>query len=264
MRRDRGFALLIVLWSLVLITLLLTQVTAAGRSEAALASNLRRAAILRAQTDGAIYTAVFHLLDPASFWAADGATHLVRLPGANIEVRVSDEAGKANPNHVSPAFMNALLRAVGASSIDADRVASEIVQWRYPSAQAIAASPNAQRYRAAGLAYAPPSADFQSIAELGLVLGMTPGLLSRLEPHLTVFTDTDPDPRLGDPAVVRAFQILGAPSPPGSPPPPRAVTITAVASGPDGSHFARSAVVSLGFDQQRQPFRIVAWSAPPL
>ncbi len=80
MRRDRGFALLIVLWSLVLITLLLTQVTAAGRSEAALASNLRRAAILRAQTDGAIYTAVFHLLDPASFWAADGATHLVRLP----------------------------------------------------------------------------------------------------------------------------------------------------------------------------------------
>jgi len=45
--RQRGFALLIVLWSMALLALLLTQVTATGRSETQLADNLRRAIVRR-------------------------------------------------------------------------------------------------------------------------------------------------------------------------------------------------------------------------
>ena len=261
--RDGGFALLIVLWSLVLITLIVTQVTAAGRSEAVLTSNLRRAAALRAETDGAVNLAIFNLLDPASGWSADGATHRTRLGDAAMAIRVTDEFGKINPSLASAAVLAALLRAVGEGADAADELAANIVQWRFPSADDAATGAKAQRYRAAGKDYAPPNANFQSVGELGLVLGMTPELLARLAPHLTLYTDTDPDARRADPVVARALALAGTPPPTGALPPARVVTVLVDAVGDTGARFARQAVVSLGADRAGRPFRIVAWTTPP-
>jgi general secretion pathway protein K len=260
---QRGFALLIVLWSLVLIALLVTQVTATGRSEAVLAGNLRRAAALRAETDGAVQEAAFHLLDAAAPWTADASVHVLREPGAAVSIRIVDEAGKINPNHASPAVLAALLRVSGQSAVDADRIASEIVQWRFPSADPPATGAKAQRYRAAGKDYAPPNADFETVSEVGLVLGMTPTLLARLTPFLTVYTDTDPDPRLAGPVVAAALASVGTPVPTGPLPPPRVVTVTATGVAPEGGEFIRRAVVSLGPDRAGALFRIVTWDAPP-
>jgi general secretion pathway protein K len=260
--RERGFALLIVLWSLVLIALLITQVTASGRSEAVLAGNLRRAAALRAETDGAVQEAVFHLLDPAAAWTADGSVHVLHPPGAAVSIRIVDEAGKINPNHASPAVLAALLRASDQSAVDADRIASEIVQWRFPSAAPPATGEKAQRYRAAGKDYAPPNADFETVSEVGLVLGMSPALLTRLRPYLTVYTDTDPDPRLASPIVAAALAFVGTPAPAGPLPSARVVTITAAGVAPEGGEFIRRAVVSLGPDRAGAPFRIVTWDNP--
>ena len=58
-----GFALLIVLWSVVLLALLATGITAAGRSQTQLAGNVRRAAAAEAAADGGIYAAAFHTTD---------------------------------------------------------------------------------------------------------------------------------------------------------------------------------------------------------
>ncbi len=262
-RREHGFALLIVLWSLVLIALLITQVTATGRSEAVLAGNLRRAAALRAETDGTVQEAAFHLLDTAAPWAADGSAHVLRLPGAAVSISIVDEAGKINPNHASPVLLAALLRAAGQSAVDADRIASEIVQWRFPSAEPAATGAKAQRYRAAGKDYAPPNADFESVSELGLVLGMSPALLARLTPYLTIYTDTDPDPRLATPVVAAALASVGTPVPTGALPPPRVVTVTASGVAAGGGQFIRRAVVSLGPDRAGALLRIVTWDAPP-
>src|ERR1700752_666316 len=116
-RRQRGFALLIVLWTLVLLTLLGTQILARGHGEAQLAGNLRGAAAAEAAADGAIEEAIFHLLDGSSRrWLADGAVHLIRFPSATVEVRIEDEAGKVNPNLASPALLRALLGRLGAEA----------------------------------------------------------------------------------------------------------------------------------------------------
>ena len=53
--RQRGFALLIVLWAVVFLAFLVTQLTAAGRLETHIASNLRVAAVAEAAADGALY-----------------------------------------------------------------------------------------------------------------------------------------------------------------------------------------------------------------
>ena len=52
--RSRGFALLIVLWTLVLIAFVVAQVTAAGRTEIRIAGNLAANAAAQAAADGAI------------------------------------------------------------------------------------------------------------------------------------------------------------------------------------------------------------------
>ena len=51
--RQRGFALLIVLWTVAFLALLGTQIVAAGRSDTQLADNLKQEAVLEAAADGA-------------------------------------------------------------------------------------------------------------------------------------------------------------------------------------------------------------------
>ena len=60
--RQRGFALLIVLWTVAFLALLGTQIVAAGRSDTQLADNLRQEAVLEAAAVGAIQDVTFLIL----------------------------------------------------------------------------------------------------------------------------------------------------------------------------------------------------------
>ena len=106
---DRGFALLLVLWTMVLLALIATRIAAAGRAEAQLAANLRDAAVAQAAADGAVQEVVFHLLaEGDQRWAPSGR-HRVALAGAAVEVGIEDLAGRVNPNTASPELLRALL-----------------------------------------------------------------------------------------------------------------------------------------------------------
>ncbi len=209
--REGGFALLLVLWSLVLLTLLTTEVGLAGRGEATIAGNLRRAAAVQAATDGAVEEAAFHLLEPPpAGWAADGGTRTLRLPAALVSLRITDESGRVDLNGASPALLAALMASAGASATDAAALAARIVAWRSP---ANAAGPDAGRnapYLSANLPYVPPGSPFESVDELGLIPGMTPPLLAALRPHLTVYSQGRFDPAFADPLVRAAARAAGA------------------------------------------------------
>src|ERR1700761_3167566 len=58
-RRQRGFALLVVLLAMGFLALLGTQLVAAGRTDTRLADNMRQAAVLQAAADGAIAHTMF-------------------------------------------------------------------------------------------------------------------------------------------------------------------------------------------------------------
>ncbi len=260
---DRGFALLIVLWAVVLLTLLATQLTAAGRTELQLAANLRAGVAAEAAADGAIHAAVFHLLDTPDPWLADGVERALRVPGGQAMVRIDDEAGKVNPNTASPELLRALLRRLDADSRTADRLAAAIVDWRFPSSQGQPDGAKEPQYRAAGLDYGPAGAPFRSVADLGAVLGMTPGLLSRLEPNLSVLTDSDPDPAAAPPAVRQAMRDLRAVAVASRRQPPRTVSVTARVTGDAGGRFVRRAAIRLGSTPKEALFQILTWETLP-
>lgn len=243
-----GFALLLVLWSLVLISLLVTQLAVAARSESRLALNLRTAAVAEAAANGAIHEAVFHLLDtPERRWMANGTAHEIGMSGVRVVVRVENEAGKVNPNTAQLALLRALMHQAGVDTRTAATIAAAILEWRFPGDQPGPEGGKAARYRAAGRDYAPPGAPFENLDELGLVLGMTPELLARLTPNLTLHHEGEPDPRAASQTVLQALrEAAGVIAEPSGPIDGTTVVITAAARGENNSRFTRRAVVRIG------------------
>jgi general secretion pathway protein K len=257
--RSRGFALLIVLWSMVLLSLLFARLVSAGRSEADIAFNLRAAAQRQAQADGVLYGVIFSLLGPpGGQWRADGAVHRLRLPAAIARVSIENLDGRVNPNAASPALLVALLSRVGADATTARAVSQAITDWRSPDAQG---SFEAPQYLAAGLPYTPPGSAFQSIGELSLVLGVTPDLLAKLAPHLSLYNGDNPNPEDADPVVRHALRDVGTVATPAARHAIRSVAIDVVVSGADGTEASRGADVELQTSSSPTGFKILTWKS---
>jgi general secretion pathway protein K len=212
---SRGFALIIVLWAFVLISLIVIHLTTSGRTELRIARNLAANAAAQAAADGAIYQAIFNLLDPQQDdrWPLDGGTHEFQLADSRVTVRLDDEAARINPNTASPALLEALLDVVAGNREQAAAVASAIAEWvgaRKGSRPLSGGNPD---YQAAGLDYGPPGEPLESIEELGRVRGMTPELLAALRPHLTLFGPAMPNAATADPVVAEALTEAAKTSP---------------------------------------------------
>ena len=262
--RDRGFALLIVLWTLVLAALIATQVTASGRGAVQAATNLRRAAELEAIADGAVHEAMFRMLDrTAAGWRADGRMRILSRPPSEVTVLLEDQAGKINPNLASPELLAALLRGLGADGQSARSIAAAIADWRFRGDMARPFGAKAPEYRQGGRNYGPTEAPFESLGELSLVLGMTPALLEKMVPHLSLFHDGDTEGWLAGPVVRQALravfgaQEFTAPSQTG----PLVVAVTATARGAEGRRLIRRAIVRIGDREADRPYRILSWAS---
>lgn len=251
---QQGFALLIVLWSVVFLAFLMTQILADSRGAILLAANLRTGAQARAADDGAINAAIFHALAIGDGnWAADATPHALTIGDVAVTVRIENLAGRMNPNIASAAQLTGLLRAVGEPGNAATALAGNILDWRGPAPSQQAAAALADTYRAAGMRYGPPGTRFTDLDQLGDVLGFTPALLATLRPHLSLYQPGDPDPAAADPIMRRAIAYASGSNPVGTddegvP----AVEIIACAAG----SACRDAVVKLNGLGDATPYQI--------
>ena len=249
---DSGFALIVVLWTLVLIAFVVAHLTATGRTEIRIAGNLVSNAVAQAAADGAVFEAIFYLSDPQpqQRWPVDGNARELVVGNVRVMVRLEDEAWWINPNSASPGLLEALLRATGSDPENARRLANAIGEW-----VGSAPAPRPQNmllaeYAAAGLDYGPPGAPLETLDELGRVLGITPAVLAAIRPHLTLFGPPEPSTATMDPfvaaALAQAAQAAPAPSPAQPPPDVLTTRITATAFGSRDARVIRSAVVRIG------------------
>src|SRR5437773_2437588 len=122
--------------------------------------------------------------------------------------------------------------------------------------------------RAAGLDYGRPSAPFETLGDLGRVLGMTPAVMIGIRPHLTLFGPPEPNPATTDPVVAAALALSSTTgSLPARQPIVQAgqaspdnltVRITALASGPGNARVTRTAVVRTA-GTLPQGYAVLAW-----
>jgi len=212
--RERGAALILVLWLIVLLTALIGGFALAARVEALqgrvlvrglVASNAARAGLEYSLTRVA-------LPDARLQWKPDGSEHRWRFGDAVVDVRIVDENGKLDLNQAPHPLIAALIQRHGVEPSEAGRIAGAIVDWRDPD---LLTQPGGGAedgdYDAAGRPYGAKDADFESVAELLQVLGMTPALYAKLEPDLTVYSGrAQPDPAYASAELLDAMGLNGA------------------------------------------------------
>jgi general secretion pathway protein K len=264
-RRQAGFALLIVLWTMALLALVGMQIASSGRSEAQLAGNLRAAAAAGAAADGAVYEAVFHLVDGSErHWVADGRTYSVDGPGGGTaQIRMEDERARIGLNEASAPLLQALMVRLDVTPERAAGLAAAILDWRTAVPRARPLGAKEPEYHAARLGYAPPDASFERVGELGLVLGMTPDIVRRLSPFLTVYQTGGPDLAIAAPVVAQAARDAGETgSGPGQSGNAQIVLISVVASMPGNGVATRRVEARIGAGTQGRSYQILNWAIP--
>jgi len=184
---ERGFVLVAVLWLLAALALLVTiftvHLSASSRAVSLNDGALKTEALVSAGVELAAYR--LQLADEDKR-PPEGAFH-VRLMGTDVAVSFITEAARVDLNEAPKELLSGLLTVLGASDDGAKEAADRIVGWR-TKASGGDASKEAALYQTAGRTYSPRQAPFAHVNELSLVLGMTPALVERALPYVTVFS----------------------------------------------------------------------------
>jgi general secretion pathway protein K len=195
--RQRGVALLLVMWACTLLAILLGGYAALAHTEGLQASYQFQQTRAHYAAEAGLMRAIYALQAPNinDRWIADGRVYPFAYDGAKVGVSVISESGKVDLNAAQPDMLANLFRNTGADPQHAAAIAQAIVDWRsFPMTQQQAAQ-RAAVYTAAGRDYGPRNGPFASIEELQMVLGMTPALYEAVAPYVTIWSGRGtPDP----------------------------------------------------------------------
>lgn len=190
MRMQRGIALVLALWITILLTVIASGFAFSMRSEALATRNALSLARVRAAADGAVERMAFELSRPRvpDAWTLDGSAHSWQDGDINISVSAVDEAARIDLNVAPDALLKSMLVAQGVDDDKAAHIADAIADWRDPDDFKRPNGAEEADYRAAGLKYGPANGPFETVAEVGRVLGVTSDIYARLLSVATVYS----------------------------------------------------------------------------
>ena len=274
---QRGLALVMVLWTAVILALVAGSVTRLSRGDLQLVRNVTDATHAELAADAGLRRALYEIAAAPGTWRTDGGIYGWRFGDAELRVEVSDELGRIDINQASEALLAGLFDAAGAA--DPERIAAATTAYRE------ARRTEAARVGGTGLR---PASAFSGVGDLGNVPGLAPELLEQIAPVVTVYTgrarpvlaSAPPLVRLAMDATASTLQTpFSAPgramsqltetpallvTPPGAPVRGSGlyrIHAEALASG--GAHFTREAVVALKSRAAPVPFEVRLWRPGP-
>jgi general secretion pathway protein K len=285
--RQKGIALILVLWVLLLLTIITGSFAMMARMDRLEANALLSGTQARLSAEAAINFAVLALRDPddETRMRADGRLYQQVFEDTLVEVSAIDERGKLDINAADELTMVNMFTGHGLELGDAELLAAAVMDWRDTDELERVNGAEEEAYLAAGLQIGPANRPFMMTEELLQVIGMPYELYRRLEPGITVFSRAgEPDPAfapvealmaLPDITYEEALEFvaernarqagddLGATLPNGllvleqS----RGVTysITARATMPNGVWEQLQATIRLGGNRSGSPYRVLRW-----
>lgn len=189
--RQRGVALVLVMWVGVLLTVIASSFIVERRTEMLVVRNSVSMAQAEALAGAGVQRAVFELYrtdNSPEAWKRDGTAYSWTFDGVPVKVEIRDESAKIDINTAVEPLLRGLLLSVGLSDDEASKLLDAILDWRDPDSLKRPNGAEEAEYAAAGLSYKPANAPFQAIEELQLVLGMRPEIYRRIAPSITVFS----------------------------------------------------------------------------
>jgi general secretion pathway protein K len=209
-RRQRGFALVAVLWIIAGLAALASAYTTFAINTAASVywpqQRLQVDAALRAAVE---LTAYRQLSWPKASRPSIGAFS-AQLGVARLEVSYRAETARIDINNAPRETLVGLFGAVGEKAAAAGFIADRIMAWR-GRLDDDSKRAEASIYRKAGLFYKPAGAPFDNVLELAMLPGVSPTLLLRALPYLTVYSGSAKiDPMIADQTVLAAVPGMSA------------------------------------------------------
>ncbi|WGT36161.1 type II secretion system protein GspK [Pseudomonas atacamensis] len=187
MKRQRGVALLLVLWVLALLGTLLAGLVGWVHLQNRQALWQRQHLQGQLAAEAGIAMAVMAQLDhdPQQRWLADNQVHALRFDDAELAVSLRSEQGQVDLNAAPAALIARLLQACGAPPGDARQLAQAVERRR-----------------------ADNQAPLRMVEELRELPGMTQAIYQRAAPYVTLWSGLPtPDPRFAAPWLQQALNL---------------------------------------------------------
>ena len=240
-RRNRGIALVAVLWVIVLLAAMAISFVGTIRTETTVTRNLVDNAGAQALADAGIYRAILALYRsfedietgaesgillapdeaaeaaeaasgeggsggpvPSGDLRFDGRPYVWAFDEGVIQIAIQSEAGKIDLNAAREELLLGLLRANGVEQPEV--LLDRIADFRDPDKDRRSQGAEDADYQNAGRSQGAKDAPFESVEELQQVLGVSRTLYDRLAPALTVYSEARGiDPLTAPRAALRAL-----------------------------------------------------------
>lgn len=191
--RQRGIALVLVLWMMVLLMVIAASLTVVQRNEIGMVSAMVQERQARAAISAAQQVMIYRLLNPPASaadqepeWKADGVLRPWQFEGFELRIAATPESGRIDLNQAAPEMLEQLFIEVGLDPAEAEALRDTILDWIDPDDDARLHGAEKSDYQAAGLPYGPRNRRFETLQELRQVLGMTPEVYRAVAPALTI------------------------------------------------------------------------------
>ena len=190
MTKQKGMALVLVLWVLSLLTIMAGSFVLTMRREASITAGIKNNAQAISVAESGIAMAELMLLNPDQNkrWRTDGSIYEIISSDAKIRVRLLAEKGKIDINKADQVLLEALMATVTNQAEQKSKLAAAIIDWRDEDDLVHTDGAEKKEYKDAGLNYQPRNKPFESLEELQLVLGMNESIFSQIEPLITVYS----------------------------------------------------------------------------
>lgn len=205
---QRGIALVLVLWALLLLIIVTGSFSLMARMDRLEANTLLSGTQARMSAGAAINLAVLALRDPEDLtrMRADGRVYATELDGVKVEVSAIDERGKLDINATDELTLANLFTGNGLEPDQAEVLAAAVMDWRDEDELERVNGAEEEAYLAAGLEMGPANRPFIMTEELLQVIGMDYEFYRKLEPGITVYSLAgEPDPAF---APVQALMAM--------------------------------------------------------
>ncbi|MEW8029258.1 MAG: PilX N-terminal domain-containing pilus assembly protein [Candidatus Thiodiazotropha sp.] len=190
--RQDGFALVLVLWLVALLTIVAASFTTHSKVETRLTGNAVDALHSRLLAESGVNRAILELVvsDPAQRWNTNGQIYQLGTDQNRVNISIRNSSGLLDLNKAARDQLVNLFALITKDIQDREVLADRLTDWRDSDDLRHLNGAEDADYRSAGNPYTTAGRDLVSIDELAYVLGFDAAKVERLRPYVTLYSST--------------------------------------------------------------------------
>ncbi|MCG7910009.1 MAG: type II secretion system protein GspK [Candidatus Thiodiazotropha taylori] len=190
--RNRGVALILVLWMVALLTIIAASFSTQSKVESRLAGNSKAALQAKLLAESGFSRAVMELMviSPQQRWNFNGQLYPLQTAQGELEVSIRNASGLLDLNKASSDQLNRLFVLISDDPEERNALVDRLHDWRDADDLRRLNGAEDKDYRAAGYDYATAGKDLTSLEELAYVMGFDAARVNLIRPYVTLNSDT--------------------------------------------------------------------------